>query len=724
MAEAATTLSFPPFHIPANVDLLYRGQAIVPLERRAVQVLRFLAEHHERVVTKDELLEAVWPDTFTTDGVLKRAVSQARRALGDGVGEASFIETYHGQGYRFIAPVTRVASVLPAVVVEANPAPPPPPPSSESAALLSTDTFAMFRPKGLDPSLPLYNQFIGREAEFSLLQSEYRRRLEGAGHQVILLGEPGIGKTQLGRQFKRWTRVQGALCLSARFFDYQANRLAPFEILLDMLRKALCGNTQGDCDLRVLAMTKLNVALPEELFLEAVPLPSTGTTGQLGVRRSTGAFSSTTARAIIPISQCFLRLSQRAPLVLIFDDLQWADDASLGAISYLMRTLQNEPLMILGLARTDAAADREHRLQAWLKDQASYRSLTVMTLKPLDEAAFQQTIEAVFQHKVDVPTADLQTLYGITDGNPHFLIEMLRLLVAERAITYADARWHWRGIKGVQLPDTVVMAAQAKLERLADAVREMVDCAAVLGEEFRVDALAKVAGKSEDEIDELLLDATKRGVLSDRGVSAGNDGRFVQTILRRVAYDQIPPRRRKRLHLLAAQAIADLHQHDPERVAEAISVHYEAAADPYQTFAWSMRAWQAASSRWHWSQAMSNIERAQRAANELTGEQQLPATDKLKLLFGIGETCYATERLKESDAAYSEAIILAHTTQDRSALATALLQQGQARLGMNAFREAEIATEQALGIYQQMNDLEGIALALAQLGESRARLGN
>jgi DNA-binding winged helix-turn-helix (wHTH) protein len=100
-------LYFDSFHLPQDVDLLYNGEEVVPLEPRAVQVLRYLAQNHERVVSKEELLETIWPDVFTTDGVLKRAVSQVRRALGDDADEARFIETYHRRGYRFIAPVRR-----------------------------------------------------------------------------------------------------------------------------------------------------------------------------------------------------------------------------------------------------------------------------------------------------------------------------------------------------------------------------------------------------------------------------------------------------------------------------------------------------------------------------------------------------------------------------------------------------------------------------------------
>ncbi|MBA3715859.1 MAG: transcriptional regulator, partial [Pyrinomonadaceae bacterium] len=104
------TLYFFPFRLPSDVDLLYRGDTVIPLEPQAVRVLRYLVGHHDRVIPKDELLEHVWPDAFTTDDVLKRAVSQVRRALGDDADDARFIKTYHARGYRFVAPVTSSSS--------------------------------------------------------------------------------------------------------------------------------------------------------------------------------------------------------------------------------------------------------------------------------------------------------------------------------------------------------------------------------------------------------------------------------------------------------------------------------------------------------------------------------------------------------------------------------------------------------------------------------------
>jgi DNA-binding winged helix-turn-helix (wHTH) protein len=103
--SAPLTLYFEPFHISSDVDLLYLNEQVVPLEPLAVRVLRYLAKHHQRVISKEELLEKIWPDTFTTDGVLKKAISQARRALGDHAEESRYIKTYHARGYRFIAAV-------------------------------------------------------------------------------------------------------------------------------------------------------------------------------------------------------------------------------------------------------------------------------------------------------------------------------------------------------------------------------------------------------------------------------------------------------------------------------------------------------------------------------------------------------------------------------------------------------------------------------------------
>src|SRR5262249_53154113 len=143
-----------------------------------------------------------------------------------------------------------------------------------------------------------------------------------------------------------------------------------------------------------------------------------------------------------------------------------------------------------------------------------------------------------------------------------------------------------------------------------------------------------IADKDEEQVERLLREAVRRGVLSERGLSAGEDCRFYHTILRRVLYEGLSPRRRKHLHQRTAQAIEAVYASAADRVAEALSVHYEAAGEFRRASDWAMRAWRASSSRSNWNEAVASIERAHRAACEIArlDKNELPPSQRSQLL--------------------------------------------------------------------------------------------
>jgi predicted ATPase/DNA-binding winged helix-turn-helix (wHTH) protein len=743
--QSRQNLHFLSFHITSDVDLLYCRDVVVPLEPSAVRVLRYLAEHTDRVVSKEELLEAIWPDVFTTDGVLKKAVLQSRRALGDNPDNPSFIKTYHRRGYRFIAPVTRESPEerraleasdkrrAPVVLGERVA-------RSSRAALHPVDRRPDKTVQALDRladgSPPDYDQLVGRESELLALVGEFRRTLKATGRPVLVTGEPGIGKTQLARHFARWAQEQGALCLYARFFDYEGSHLAPYEVFLDLLRDAFDGHalearvrrdTRDLRSLRVVAQARCGVTLPEDLFAE---LKGSAESSQSAVG---AAAAGDQFRAVAPISQCFVSLSREQPLVIFLDDIQWADEASLAIVGYLMRTASQERLMLVPLVRTEEMSDASHPVSQWLKRQADYKSYTSLALQPLKEDATDAAIQAIFgggSNSPQIPPRALQTICRSTGGNPYFLNETIRLLIAEGAIVHDQSqenmRWQWQGVKDLRLPDTLVMAAGAKLDRLSKDVRELAEQASVIGDEFRVETLALMSDRSEDEVERLMEEGVRLGVLTERGLLAGEDCRFYHSILRRVLYDGLSPRKRKRLHGRAANALEVVYAREADRTAEAISVHAEAACDWQKAFDWSMRAWNAASSRRHWSQAIAGIERAGRAAAQLEddGANALADATRLRLLLGLGEGYFSVGRLTESETVLSEAVALARLLDNKPALASALFLQGQTRNSCSMYREVDEPTEQALELYRQMNDADGIAQSLLQLGSGQIALGN
>lgn len=722
------TYHFSPFSLSPEVGLLFRDGAPVSLEPRAVKVLAYLVRSRDRVVPKEELLDKVWSDVFTTDAVLKQAVSQIRRALGDAAERPRYIQTFHARGYQFIAPVS----------VEAEA-----PSKANAGDVVTTPARASGRRGEAGPN---YDLLVGREKELSLLRAEYGRVLAGAGQPVVVKGEPGIGKTQLARHFGRGAREQGAAYVYARFFDYEASRLAPYETFIDLLSAALSfgGRAHAPGELREAVKARCDVELPDELF-------SVEANAQLARAASGDHF-----RIVAPLGRAFLRLSRERPLVMVLDDLQWADEVSLDCLGYLMRVRAAEPLMLVMLARAEEASDSKHNLAEWLKRHADYRSFTSVRLQPLGEPAVREAVEEAFGGAFRaplIPQTDTSTVFRVTGGNPYFLVETLRLLVAEGAISAADgvndsgARWQWNGIENVPLPDSLVMAALGKLERTPADLRELLEHAAVIGDEFRVETLARMSGRGEDELDESLREGLRLGVLAERGLSLGEDYRFYHTILRRVLYESLAPRRRRRLHMLAAAAIEAVHARHPERLAESLSTHYEAAGDARRAFRWSMRAWTAAAARWHWVEAVKCAERARRAAERLefhrdatyaegdtTGNffrpqadcelTTLPLSAKLSMLLALCESLHAVGRNRELEPVIPEALQLALALEDEWSEAAVHFQDGLVHSALSQYREAHAAVERSLEIYRRLRDNARARLAVVHLGRIRASMGD
>src|SRR5919109_4168761 len=160
-------LTFPPFRLDIANEQLWRGAELLPLRPKAFRLLRYLAEHPERLLTQEELLKAIWQHGYVSDGLLRGYNRKLRKLLGDDAKNPRFIETAGGRGYRFIAPLTSTRLV---------------PSCNESS---------------ISPALQLPSQFVGRHEERAQLHDALAQALRGERQVVFVSGEPGIGKTAL-----------------------------------------------------------------------------------------------------------------------------------------------------------------------------------------------------------------------------------------------------------------------------------------------------------------------------------------------------------------------------------------------------------------------------------------------------------------------------------------------------------------------------------------------
>jgi predicted ATPase/DNA-binding winged helix-turn-helix (wHTH) protein len=695
--------SFGELRVLTGLDLLFRGDHVVPLEPRAVRVLRHLVRNAGRVVAKEELLDEVWPDAFVTEGVLKKAVSQIRRALDDPPQQSRFVETYHRRGYRFIAPVERTLVTAP-----------------QTPAPVERDGRAEERDQELDLERDLdFDQLAGREAEMEGLRAEYRRALAGQSTPLLVLGEAGIGKTQLSRHLQAWAGRQGAVCLYARFFDYGGSRLAPAAVFLDLLQTALTLERPGE--LRATLESSLGVALPGELFDS-----SHGLAPAEPLAVSSHEAAALSSRTAVAIASCFVALSRQMPLVLQLDDLHWADPFALDVVAHLLRATRGERLLLVAYARPAAPGEP---LAEWTRAQAGFRGLCEIPLRGLGHEGLRQALAAILGYpegEPEIADEDLRRLHRLTEGNPYFLTEVLRGLVADGIVHRGpDGRWSCDRLRSLRLPATLATAARSFLQTLDTDLREILEPAAVLGDEIRISLLALVADRTPSDLEQILCHALQAGAVSTDQLSPGEDGRFRHTIVRQVLYDDLAPWRRRSFHARAARALEQLFASEPDRVSEALAAHHRAAGELLRSFAWDLRAARAALGRWQWREALAAAERARADAAELrrAGAAGPAPGDLIGLRIVLGQSLSVLGRAREAEIELETAAAAATDLGDESALASAFFHLAQARVAQGRQADARAASERALSLFTTQGDERSAAAVRSQLAGIRIAMG-
>src|SRR5262249_30112922 len=235
---------FGPFRLDPGNEQLWRGAQAIPLKPKTFTVLRYLVTHAGRLVTKEELLDALWPDVHVTDGVLKVCVRELRRALGDEAQTPQYITTVHRRGYRFIAPLTPTAAPASRCRFHVYASSPRPTPSLQSSA----------------PT------FVGREEELAQLHKWLEKALGGERQIVFITGEPGIGKTTLVEAFLAKSAAEGRMWIGRGQCIEHYGAGEPYLPVLEALGR-LCREPDGE---RLIAL--LNQQAPTWLALmPAVP---------------------------------------------------------------------------------------------------------------------------------------------------------------------------------------------------------------------------------------------------------------------------------------------------------------------------------------------------------------------------------------------------------------------------------------------------------------------
>jgi class 3 adenylate cyclase len=401
--------------------------------------------------------------------------------------------------------------------------------------------------------------FVGRQGEQAELRGALDRALGGRGQLVLVSGEAGIGKT----------RITEELCAEARSREAQVAwgrcREGAGAPAYWPWRQALRAYAGGRPPEEVAAelgpdVGELAQLLPELAHLEGARRPATELDPEMARFRLFDAMTS-----------CLRSAAAARGLVVVLDDLHWADQASLLLLGFVAAELDDTRLLVVGTYR-DVEVDRRHPLSGTLAELFRQPATFYLSLSGLDRGEVGRFIAGVTGTD---PAADLVTaVHGQTEGNPYFVGELVRLLEAERRL---DAG----GLEGAGIPEGIRHVIGRRLNRLSEEANASLAAASVQGRDFDLDVVARVTGLPTGDVLDSLEEGMDARLVAESATRPGRF-RFAHALVRETLYDELPARERRRLHDRVGAALVELRGDDFEGYLAELAHHFSLAARPGQ----------------------------------------------------------------------------------------------------------------------------------------------
>ena len=412
-----------------------------------------------------------------------------------------------------------------------------------------------------------HSRYVGRVREMEVLEVALKETQAGDQRAVLVSGEPGIGKTTLTARFAKSASEAGASVLYGRcdedlFVPYQ-----PWSEALGYLVE------QAPPE-----MVNAHIAEYGTVVGRVVPAIWRHTAAQVADARE--ADETDRPRFFAAVDDLLSRASERTRLVVLLDDLHWADAGTVDLLRHLLSHNRRVPVLIVGTFR-DADVGPDDPLAAALAAFHREPGITRLPLRGLDDAELLDFLELIAGHEMEEDGVALRdALLAETDGNPFFVGELLRHLSATGAI-YQDDGGHWRGTEDLRtagLPVSIREVVGQRVRSLGEETHRVLTLASVIGRDFDVDLLERVAEVDPDSLVDLCDGAVDAQVLreSDRGPGYT----FAHALIERTLYDGLSSNRRARAHRAVADALEEITKGDPgPRVGE-LAYHWSQATKP------------------------------------------------------------------------------------------------------------------------------------------------
>jgi len=548
---------------------------------------------------------------------------------------------------------------------------------------------------------------IGRERERQLLIAQWEHARDGEGQVVLVTGEPGIGKSRLVQTLREdladvphtWIECQGSVY----------HQQTPFYPVVEALRQALdrpaAANARGPLDALErsfdLAGISRATALPLVAPLLGLPLPDRYAPLELspeGQRK----------QLLVTLATWLVGLARTQPVVAVVEDLQWVDPSTLELHAMLAERGATAPLLLLYTARSEFRPPWPalgHHVQL---------SLSRLTPRQVREMVGGVALKAVLSEAV------VEAVVARTDGVPLF-VEELTKAVAEATLSAAGTPSRITSIQ--EVPATLYDSLMARLDRLGEASK-VAQVAAVLGRECTHALLSAVAGMTDADLDSALAKLVEAEILYMRGAPPYATYTFKHALMQDIAYETLLKARRRELHQVVAQVVAERFSAQAETEPELLARHYEAAGLADEAFRYYQRAGQRAQERSAYEEAITQFRKVIELLGKLPADPARHAREaEVQLALGASLVAVRGFAHEETGAAYERAQLLWEAAGNTAMLVQARLALSNVYVNRGEPDRSLMLAEQVLAVSEETRDRALVFSAHMNAGLSKLYQG-
>jgi len=575
---------------------------------------------------------------------------------------------------------------------------------------------------------------IGRTTELTAIHELIESTKSGQGQVLLVSGEAGIGKSRLVKEAKAYATDLNFQVVQGNCFPTDLS--CPYAPILDLIRTLLAHSDST----KIQAMLKPFARDLYPLLPDVFPQVS----GLITAQPLTALEPEQEKRRIFTaLVHCFTSLALTLPLMLIIEDLHWSDDTSLEFLHYLARHSTDHPILLFTTYRND---EIRPALRSWLAQLDRERLAHEYLLSSLSRNDVDAMLQAIFDLQRQVPSETLDALYGLTEGNPFFIEEILKSLITAGGIFYTDENWVHKPLSELRIPRSIQDAVQQRTGQLSKDARHVLTLAAVAGRRFDFVLLQQLTHHDEQQLLILMKELIAAQLVVEE---TAEHFAFRHALTRQAVYAELLARERKALHFNIAETIESLYASTLDTHVAELSYHFYEAGAWEKALKYAQNAGEKALALFaphaaidHYTRALSalynlattpppDMFRARGRAYEILGEFEHARSDfelslhiarsngdrkaiwEAQLNLGMLWTVSDYERSGEY---YQQAFELAQTLNEPSTIAHSLNRLGNWNLNLEHPHEAIQHHQKALMIFEELHDQHGIAETLDLLG--------